>query len=61
MKEIQHFSSPSYRQYGAFHASSKNYDIIRYDDVLLMKNEYVPIPEQEIVLSEGLYQQNPGY
>ena len=39
MKEIQHFSSPSYRPYGPFHASSKNYDIIRYDDVLLMKAE----------------------
>ncbi|MFH5830958.1 RagB/SusD family nutrient uptake outer membrane protein [Halalkalibaculum sp. DA3122] len=25
------------------------------------KNEYLPIPEQEIVLSEGLYEQNPGY
>ena len=25
------------------------------------KNEYLPIPQQEIVLSEGLYQQNPGY
>lgn len=25
------------------------------------KNEYLPIPQQEIVLSEGLYEQNPGY
>jgi len=25
------------------------------------RNEYLPIPEQEIILSEGLYQQNPGY
>lgn len=25
------------------------------------KNEYLPIPQQEIVLSEGLYEQNTGY
>ena len=25
------------------------------------RNEYLPIPQQEITLSEGLYQQNPGY
>ena len=25
------------------------------------KDEYMPIPQAEIVLSEGLYQQNPGY
>lgn len=25
------------------------------------KNEYLPIPQQQIILSKGLYQQNPGY
>lgn len=25
------------------------------------RNEYLPIPQAEIVISEGLYQQNPGY
>ncbi|WP_026768491.1 RagB/SusD family nutrient uptake outer membrane protein [Asinibacterium sp. OR53] len=25
------------------------------------RNEYLPIPQQEITLSEGLYKQNPGY
>jgi len=33
------------------------------DDAIFEKNrnEYLPIPQQEINLSEGLYEQNPGY
>ncbi|HPI12471.1 MAG TPA: RagB/SusD family nutrient uptake outer membrane protein [Catalimonadaceae bacterium] len=25
------------------------------------KNEFMPIPQQQINLSKGLYKQNPGY
>jgi len=39
MKEIQLPSSPSFKAYGPFFASSKNYVIIRYADVLLWKAE----------------------
>jgi len=39
MKNVQHPDCPCYKKYGPFHASSKNYDILRYDDVLLMKAE----------------------
>jgi hypothetical protein len=39
MKECQLPSSPSFKRVGPFFGSSKNVDILRYDDVLLMKAE----------------------
>ncbi|HCI54747.1 MAG TPA: RagB/SusD family nutrient uptake outer membrane protein [Bacteroidales bacterium] len=39
MKEIVHYKDPSFRKYGAFHASALNFDVIRYADVLLWKAE----------------------
>jgi len=39
LKEIQLPTSPSFKKFGAFGGSSKNIDILRYDDVLLMKAE----------------------
>jgi starch-binding outer membrane protein, SusD/RagB family len=39
MKECQLPSSPSFKAVGPFFGSSKNIDILRYDDVLLMKAE----------------------
>jgi starch-binding outer membrane protein, SusD/RagB family len=39
MKECQLPSSPSFKRVGPFFGSSKNIDILRYDDVLLMKAE----------------------
>jgi starch-binding outer membrane protein, SusD/RagB family len=39
MKDIDLFSNPSYKKIGAFMYTSKNFDWIRYDDVLLMKAE----------------------
>jgi len=39
MKEIAPYNDPTYRKYGAFMGSACNFDILRYDDVLLMKAE----------------------
>jgi len=39
MKEVVHYKDPSFRKYGAFHASGLNFIVIRYSDVLLMKAE----------------------
>lgn len=39
MKEIVPYNDPTYRKYGAFMGSAMNVDILRYDDVLLMKAE----------------------
>jgi hypothetical protein len=39
MKETQLPTSPSFKAVGPFFGSSKNQDILRYDDVLLMKAE----------------------
>ena len=39
MKETQHPSSPSFKAAGPFFGSSKNDNILRYDDLLLMKAE----------------------
>lgn len=39
MKEVVHYKDPSFRKYGAFHASALNFDVIRYADVLLWKAE----------------------
>lgn len=47
MKHVQHPDSPSYKPYGPFHASSKNYDILRYDDILLYKAEALIELERE--------------
>ncbi|MFD1820593.1 Starch-binding associating with outer membrane [Pseudarcicella hirudinis] len=48
MKEQQLASSSSYHKEGPFIGSSKNIDIIRYDDVLLMQAEaYIELGQQE--------------
>ena len=39
MKEVVPFNDPTYRKYGAFMGGALNFDILRYDDVLLMKAE----------------------
>jgi hypothetical protein len=39
MKEICQYTDPTYRKYGAFMGTAMNFDILRYDDVLLMKAE----------------------
>lgn len=39
MKEVVAYTDPTYRKYGAFLGSALNFDILRYDDVLLMKAE----------------------
>ncbi|MDR8393412.1 RagB/SusD family nutrient uptake outer membrane protein [Aliifodinibius sp. S!AR15-10] len=45
--------------YFAVEQQRKTY--LREAQFVANKNEYLPIPQQEIVLSEGLYEQNPGY
>lgn len=48
MKEQQAADSPGYRKINAFIGTSKNIDIIRYDDVLLMQAEaYIELGEQD--------------
>ena len=39
MKDIDLYTNPSYKKIGPFMYTSKNTDILRYDDVLLMKAE----------------------
>jgi hypothetical protein len=39
MKEVVPYNDPTYRKYGAFMGSALNFDVLRYDDVLLMKAE----------------------
>ncbi len=39
MKEVAQYTDPTYRKYAAYMGSACNFDIIRYDDVLLMKAE----------------------
>jgi hypothetical protein len=39
MKDIDLYTNPTYKKIGAYMYSSKNYDILRYDDILLMKAE----------------------
>lgn len=39
MKEIVPYNDPTYRKYSAFMGGALNFDILRYDDVLLMKAE----------------------
>jgi starch-binding outer membrane protein, SusD/RagB family len=39
MKELQLPTSPSYKKIGPFPGTSENVDILRYDDILLMKAE----------------------
>lgn len=39
MKDVQHPDSPALRPFGPFFGSTKNVDIIRYSEVLLMKAE----------------------
>jgi hypothetical protein len=49
MKEQQLATSSSYHKEGPFIGSSKNIDIIRYDDVLLMQAEaYIELGQQEM-------------
>ncbi len=49
MKEQQLATSPSYKKEGPFIGTSKNIDIIRYDDVLLMQAEaYIELGQQEM-------------
>jgi hypothetical protein len=51
MKEQQLATSPSYHKEGPFIGSSKNIDIIRYDDVLLMQAEaYIELGQQALAL-----------
>lgn len=39
MKEIVPYDDPSFKKYGAFMGGALNFDVIRYDDLLLMKAE----------------------
>jgi hypothetical protein len=39
MKEAEHYSSPAYMAFGSRRATARNWDIIRYADVLLWKAE----------------------
>ncbi|WP_353719021.1 RagB/SusD family nutrient uptake outer membrane protein [Dyadobacter sp. 676] len=51
MKEQQLATSPSYHKEGPFIGSSKNIDIIRYDDVLLMQAEaYIELGQHALAL-----------
>ena len=51
MKEQQLATSASYHKEGPFIGSSKNIDIIRYDDVLLMQAEaYIELGQQNLAL-----------
>ncbi|WP_138475380.1 RagB/SusD family nutrient uptake outer membrane protein [Dyadobacter bucti] len=51
MKEQQLATSSSYHKEGPFIGSSKNIDIIRYDDVLLMQAEaYIELGQQNLAL-----------
>ncbi|WAC13859.1 RagB/SusD family nutrient uptake outer membrane protein [Dyadobacter pollutisoli] len=51
MKEQQLATSSSYHKEGPFIGSSKNIDIIRYDDVLLMQAEaYIELGQQALAL-----------
>jgi hypothetical protein len=51
MKEQQLATSSSYHKEGPFIGSSKNIDIIRYDDVLLMQAEaYIELGQQTLAL-----------
>ena len=49
MRNQQLATSPSYFKLGPFMGSAKNYDIIRYDDVLLMQAEaYIELGQQDL-------------
>lgn len=51
MRYQQLATSPSYFKLGPFMGSAKNYDIIRYDDVLLMQAEaYIELGQQDKAL-----------
>lgn len=51
MRYQQLATSPSYFKLGPFMGSAKNYDIIRYDDVLLMLAEaYIQLGQQDLAL-----------
>jgi hypothetical protein len=39
MKELEHYSCPCFKKIGPFNGTARDLDIIRYDDVLLMKAE----------------------
>jgi hypothetical protein len=39
MKELDHYASPTFKKIGPFFGTSRDLDIIRYDDILLMKAE----------------------
>lgn len=39
MKELEHYKSPFFKKIGPFFGTARDLDIIRYDDVLLMKAE----------------------
>lgn len=49
MKECQLPGSPSFKAVGPFFGSSKNVDILRYDDVILMKAEALIETNQEML------------
>ena len=51
MRFQQLASSPSYFKLGPFMGTAKNYDVIRYDDVLLMQAEaYIQLGQQDLAL-----------
>ena len=51
MRNQQLATSPSYQKLGPFTGSAKNYDILRYDDVLLMQAEaYIQLGQQDLAL-----------
>lgn len=51
MRNQQLASSSSYFKLGPFMGSAKNYDILRYDDVLLMQAEaYIELGQQDLAL-----------
>ncbi|MEK6547491.1 MAG: RagB/SusD family nutrient uptake outer membrane protein [Bacteroidota bacterium] len=52
MRFQQLASSPSYFKLGPFMGTAKNYDILRFDDILLMQAEaYIQLGQQDLALS----------
>ena len=51
MRYQQLATSPSYFKLGPFMGTAKNYDILRYDDILLMQAEaYIELGQQDLAL-----------
>jgi len=51
MKALEHYANPSFKKVGPFMGTSRNSDILRYDDVLLWKAEaLINLGQQDLAL-----------